>query len=105
CEEVAAFQTTTNASGLYTFNPYSSSSPDLDNSQIVPAGPIGIAVSGPAGSYFARRAHAYDENCTIPYNGSSQSVPCKRHDIEMEPMNANEFIAEQLAFLEDDCGL
>ncbi|MEL6341105.1 MAG: hypothetical protein AAFQ65_14460 [Myxococcota bacterium] len=104
CSEKPAFETHTNEGGLYLFNPYQANSPDLDESQRVPAGPIAFSLHDYNGGFaFHRRLHAYDEECSIPYDGSTQSLPCKRHDIEFDPMGVEEYFAEVNAFLLDDC--
>ncbi|MEO1170845.1 MAG: hypothetical protein AAFX94_02175 [Myxococcota bacterium] len=104
CDSTGEFETTTNANGQYYFNPYSSTSSDVEDSLIVPVGPIAISVTSSVGSFVTRRNHAYDETCTIPHEGSAQSLPCKIHDVEIEPMSASEFLEAQVAFLEEECG-
>ena len=105
CEAIGDFQTETDGGGNYAFNPFRQDSPTLDDSKFVPPGPIAINVTGDEGSSVTRRNHQYDDTCQIRYNGSVQDLPCKIQNINLEPMQFNEFLAEQAEFLEEDCGL
>jgi hypothetical protein len=105
CESVGDYVTTTDANGVYTFNPYSPTSDAMDNAKYIPHGPIAIFVTGSAGSSVTRRNHQYNQTCDITYNNAVQPLPCKREDVNLVPMNLVEFNAAALAFLEEDCGL
>ncbi len=105
CESIGDFNTDTNSSGIYTFNPFSPNSSALDQSKLIPPGPIGIAVTGNAGSSFTRRVHQYNSSCPVEYNGSTQNLPCKLQNIDLVPVSLPELLEETLAFFEQDCGL
>jgi hypothetical protein len=105
CDALNDFQTVTDAGGNFKFNPFDPDSPAFDSSEFVPPGPIAIMVTGAAGSTVARRNHQYDSQCPTPYNGSTQSQPCKVYSIDLVPMSLPEFLAEANAFLGEDCGL
>jgi len=105
CDDLGGFQTTTDASGTYRFNPFDPSSPAFDATQFVPPGPIAIIVTGGAGSMVVRRDHQYDETCPIRYNGSTQNLPCKLENVDLVPMGLPEFLAESADFLSEDCGV
>lgn len=105
CESMGDFQMVTDGGGNYAFNPARPDSPVLDDSKLIPPGPIAINVTGGAGSSVTRRNHHYDGTCQIPYNGAVEDAPCKLQNINLQPMTINEFWAEQLAFLEQDCGI
>ncbi len=105
CNAIGDFNTTTDVNGIYTFNPYSSTSSAIDNAKYVPQGPIAILVAGAAGSSVTRRNHQYNQTCDITYNNAVQSLPCKREDVSLVPMTWVEFNAATLAFFDEDCGL
>jgi hypothetical protein len=104
CEALGDFITYTNNSGNYAFNPYSANSPAVYESLIIPPGPIAIHVTSGSNVAVTRRSHAYDESCPIQYNGSTEDLPCKIHNINFQPMTLQQLSAEQLEFFETDCG-
>lgn len=99
------YQTVTDASGVYQFNPFSPNSPVIDSSNYIPEGPIAIAVTGVQGSSITRRMHQYDETCAITYNGTNQDLPCKIQSIQLVPMDPAEFWVELSDFHLEDCNL
>jgi hypothetical protein len=105
CDTIGDYHTTTDANGLYSFNPFSSTSSAFDSTAFVPPGPIAITITGAEGSFVARRQHAYTQTCRIPYDGVSQDLPCDIQHVAMEPMGLVEFNAALLAFLVEDCGI
>ncbi|MEL6758903.1 MAG: hypothetical protein AAFP04_00745 [Myxococcota bacterium] len=105
CDSIGDFTTTTDAGGVYQFNPYLPNSPDLDQTQLIPAGPIAINITSSEGSFVERRQHVYDETCPAQYDGSTQDLPCKIQSVDIVPMTLIEFFAAQAAFFEEDCGL
>ncbi|MEJ2406271.1 MAG: hypothetical protein P8171_18615 [Candidatus Thiodiazotropha sp.] len=104
CESQGDFITHTNNSGNYAFNPYSANSSAVYESLIIPPGPIAINVTSGSNVAVTRRSHAYDESCPIQYDGATEDLPCKIHNIDFQPMTFQQLTAVQLEFIETDCG-
>ena len=105
CDTTGDYQTTTDAYGIYSFNPYASHASTFDSNAFVPPGAIAITITGADGSFVARRQHVYTQTCSIPYDGVTQDLPCDIQHVAMEPMGFVEFTNALLAFLEEDCGI
>lgn len=103
--DLGTYVTSTDASGVFEFNPYDPNSPMIDSDEYIAEGPIAIIVAGADGSSVSRRDHQYNQTCNIAYNGSQQNLPCRLHGIDLVPMNILEYATENLAFYEQDCGL
>lgn len=105
CATTGDYHTTTDAYGIYSFNPFASDASTFDSNAFVPPGPIAITITGSEGSFVARRQHAYTQTCSIQYDGVVQDLPCDIQHVAMEPMGFVAFTNALLGFLEEDCGI
>ncbi len=104
--DATTYGTTTDASGIYAFNPFDPNTAQFHLDQYVEIGPVKIEVVAPTGEVtVARRMHQFTEICPIQHEGVVQNLPCDILDVDFVPMNDWEVFAETLLFFGEDCSM
>lgn len=104
--EATTYGTTTDAFGIYAFNPYDPNTPQFHLDQYVETGPVKIEVVAPSGEVtVARRMHQYNGTCAIQHDGVEQQLPCDILNVDFVPMDGWEVFIETLLFFGEDCDM
>lgn len=104
--DATTYNTTTDASGVYAFNPYDPNTSQFHLDQYVETGPVKIEVHSPSGhTTVARRMHQFNEICPIQHEGVEQDLPCDILDVDFVPMDPWEVDIESILFFGLDCGM